>query len=299
MHPNLSGKLVIWRFTDGKPGHEKQTLGLCNALSAQSTTDIHELAVRRNGMNLLNWLAGRYPPGKDLPPPDLLIGAGHATHLPMLAARRAYGGRIVVLMRPSLPLSWFDLCLIPEHDDAPRRKNVIPTKGAITPLKPCSNHDPGRGLVLVGGPSQHFKWQSHAVTQQIMTLVTERPDLDWTLTTSRRTPPDFLSGLNSPHLHVLPADATPPGWLETQLGLAGEVWVTPDSVSMVYEALTAGCRVGLFDLPAMDGSRVAKGVTNLILEGYVVQFSPNTMSILQATKTPPLDEAQRCARLIL
>jgi hypothetical protein len=95
-------------------------------------------------------------------------------------------------------------------------------------------------------------------------------------------------------IQVFPAEATPSGWLEGQLARAGEAWVTPDSVSMVYEALTAGCRVGLFDLPAKPASRVARGVLALKADGLVSAFPhpprPNRH---------PLNEAGRCASLIL
>jgi hypothetical protein len=62
---------------------------------------------------------------------------------------------------------------------------------------------------------------------------------------------------------------------------------------MVYEALTAGCRVGLLDLPEKAHSRVAKGVMGLKAKGLVSQF-PSAPR--QAT---PLKEASRCAAIIL
>jgi mitochondrial fission protein ELM1 len=114
--------LTLWRITDGKPGHEKQTLGLCQALLRQHEGRCFDVDVCRQP--LLNWLMGRFPAGRSLPPPDLIIGAGHHTHFAMLAARRAFGGRCVVLMRPSLPLAWFDLCLIPRHDHPPVQANA-------------------------------------------------------------------------------------------------------------------------------------------------------------------------------
>lgn len=287
--------LVIWRLSDGKPGHEKQTLGLCHALGRLAPAKTIDIRAHDGWRNTLYWAAvGRYPPGRDLPAPDLLVGAGHATHLPLLAARRAHGGRTVVLMKPSLPLALFDLCLIPEHDAPPPRPNVIPTLGALNDVAPGGEHDPPRGLILVGGPSPHFRWDSRAIARQIIELTRARPELDWRLTTSRRTPADFLDGLDAGGLELFPAEATPPGWLERQLAEAGEAWVTPDSVSMVYEALTSGCRVGLFDLPAVHGSRVAKGVMALEAQGRVATFPQHPPA-----KPLALAEAARCAGLIL
>lgn len=287
--------LVLWRLTDGKPGHEKQTLGLCAALERITPSRTIDIRVSGGWRNLVHWMTGQFPAGRGLPPPDLLLGAGHATHLPLLAAHRAYGGKTVVLMGPSLPLGLFDLCLIPEHDSPPQRPNVVPTLGALNTLRPTDTHAPDRGLILVGGPSGHFRWDSRAVARQIGELVKSRGEMAWTLTTSRRTPADFLGTLDIGTLDIRPMETTAPGWLEDRLAEAGEVWITPDSVSMVYEALTAGCGVGLFELPANAGSRVAGGVMSLLAKGHVSRISQGTV----ANTPAPLNEADRCARLII
>ena len=96
---------VIWRFSDGKPGHEAQTQGLINALAQRRQLQVHELSVHDYRRGLLDIVKKRFAPGTALPAPALLIGAGHATHWPLLAARRARGGRIIVMMKPSLPRS--------------------------------------------------------------------------------------------------------------------------------------------------------------------------------------------------
>ncbi|MFN3595388.1 MAG: ELM1/GtrOC1 family putative glycosyltransferase, partial [Thiobacillaceae bacterium] len=118
-HPTPSC-LTLWRLIDGKPGHEKQSLGLAQALQRLAAARWYDVRVHGTAFAsvraALQWALRRFPAGHGLPAPDLILAAGHATHLPALAARRAYGGRIVVLMRPSLPLALFDLCLIPAHD---------------------------------------------------------------------------------------------------------------------------------------------------------------------------------------
>lgn len=291
--------LVVWRFTDGKPGHEKQTQGLCQALASKTSALIHVIPIRPGWRNLAYWLGWPAPYGKGLPRPHLLMGAGHATHLPMLAARRQYGGKVVVLMRPSLPLSLFDLCLIPAHDAPPARDNVVPTLGALNNVQPSQAHDPRRALVLVGGPSPHFQWDSAHIARQIQALAQARPALHWRLTTSRRTPASFLAAPELAGLECHAAAATPPGWLEAQLAQAGEVWVTPDSVSMVYEALTAGCRVGLLHLPPRPGSRVARSILGLAAQGMVAASQGQALPCAPPPPPPALDEARRCADIVL
>lgn len=298
--------LVIWRLVDGKPGHEKQTLGLAQALTRQVPAQTHTLAAETGAAALGHWLTGQFPPGAALPAPDLILGAGHATHLLLLAARRARGGKAIVLMRPSLPLAWFDLCLIPEHDTPPARANVVATRGVLNAVHPGGTHDPGRGLFLVGGPSGHYRWDDHQVAHQVLAVTRAAPEVAWRLTTSRRTPPGFLPALEverPANLELVPHTATPPGWLEQRLREAASTWVTEDSVSMLYEALTAGTRVGLIQVPekasARGGTRVGAGVRDLIAAGWV---TPYTAWRETRTLPPPPDqfqEAERCARLIL
>ena len=291
-------ELVIWRLTDGKPGHEKQTRGLADALARLTPTQCHDIRVGKGTGQILNALLGRFPQGQGLPAPHLILAAGHATHIPLLAARRAWGGKSVVLMRPSLPLAWFDLCLIPAHDTPPARANVVVTRGVLNTLTDRKAHDPACGLFLIGGPSPHFVWDGASVLAQIRSVLDAHPDMRWTLTNSRRTPGDFLVALLPEHrVKCFAADATPPGWLEEELARSGKVWCTPDSVSMVYEALTAGCRVGLLDLPAVVGSRVAAGVAKLVGDGYVEPFREKPPGC--AAAAAGLNESERCAKWIL
>lgn len=295
--------LILWRLLDGKPGHEKQTLGLANALACQADCRRIDLPAPTRRASLASWLAGRFPAGDGQPAPDLILAAGHATHLAALAARRARGGRIVVLMRPSLPLAWFDLCLVPQHDAPPARANVIATRGALNAVTPSDRHDPATGLILIGGPSAHYRWDAAAVIGQVGAVLAAEPARHWRLTDSRRTPAGFLAELAAATagtgLEILPHAATPPGWLEQALAAAGQAWVSEDSVSMVYEALTSGAPVGLIRLPARQPSRVGRGIAGLLRDGLLTAFE----HWQQAPRLPPppgrFDEAGRCAREIL
>ncbi len=307
MPPNTPRLLTIWRLTDGKPGHEKQSLGLARALERLAGARRYDLPVAGRTLRgalpaLFDWLRRRFPAGQALPDPDLILAAGHATHLPALAARRARGGRIVVLMRPSLPLGLFDLCLGPEHDRPPRRYSVIATRGVLNTVLPAPTKDPGRGLMLIGGPSPHFRWDSDAVIDQVGKIAASTPQIAWQLTTSRRTPVNFLDKLAArprPNLEALPHTATPPGWLEARLAECGQAWVTEDSVSMLYEALTADCRVGLLRLPASGSNRLAAGVAKLVDEGWIAPFEAWHPGRLPDAPPVHFNEAERCARLIL
>lgn len=302
MHPALLQPLTLWRLVDGKPGHEKQTLGLAQALGR--LTDCRRIDIPAPaGGNLRSWLTGRFPAGAGLPAPDLILAAGHTTHLAALAARRAHGGRIVVLMRPSLPLAWFDLCLIPEHDRPPVRSNVLATLGVLNAVTPTGAHDPDTGLFLIGGASPHFAWDDEAVLGQVRAVAAAARSVRWRLTDSRRTPPGFLAGLAADPavagLEILPHATTPSGWLEQALAGAGQAWVTEDSVSMVYEALTAGCAVGLLRLPAKGESRISRGIADLVREARLTPFDAWQRTGVLPPPHDRFDEAGRCGHEIL
>ena len=293
--------MVVWRLTDRKPGHENQTSGLVAALLRRGPVQCHDIAIDRATTGMADLLLRRFPPGNPLPPPDLLLGAGHTTHLPLLAARRARGGRAVVLMRPSLPLGLFDLCLIPEHDNPPRRRNVLATHGVLNGLTASGAHHQDRGLVLIGGPSKHYGWDQPGLMGRLRRLFESSPAVRFTLTDSRRTPDSFISDLEMqrfPNCEIVPLAETGPGWVAAQLAESALAWVTEDSVSMVFEALTAGCRVGLLPVPLQRPGRVSRGVNALLEAGWVGRFENG------AEGAPPLpragfNEADRCAEWML
>lgn len=293
---------VVWRFSDGKAGHDNQTGGLAEALARLRSVETHTLDPLPLLTALRGLLGGRQPGWRRLPAPDLLLGAGHRTHLSLLAARRIRGGKVVVLMRPSLPLDLFDLCLIPEHDAPPARPNVLVTRGALNRIQPSAMLEPERGLLLIGGPSAHFGWDDAALRPQIAAIVAADPTIRWTLTTSRRTPPSFLeglSGMTDPRLAVVPVAATGPDWLPAQLARAGRVWVTADSVSMVYEALTAGAAVGVLDIPRKHSSRISRGLDRLAADGWITSFADWRQRRHLHRPAGVFNEAERCAHWIV
>ena len=306
--------VVVWAFTDGKAGHENQTRGLLAALAQRHPLDARWISLPAYASVLSSLMTRRFLPGVGLPPPALLIGAGHRTHLPMLAARRAHGGRSVVLMKPSLPRAWFDLCAIPEHDfarvptsatraaanDGPG-SNVLLTRGALNVMQP-GDKDARAGLILIGGPSRHYGWREKEIVDQVHALAQCEVTVNWTLSTSRRTPASTttrLQALAFSNLKVVPVHETGPGWLAERMASTAWVWVTEDSVSMVYEALTAACATGVLAVPARRrGGKITRGIAALVQAGLVVRFSDWQDDKQPAPAPSPFNEAARVAAWI-
>lgn len=299
--------LVVWAFTDGKAGHENQTRGLLAALAQRQPLDARWINVPAYASVLSSLMTRRFLPGVGLPPPSILIGAGHRTHLPMLAARRAHGGRSIVLMKPSLPRAWFDLCVIPEHDVAPGRaagigSNVLLTRGALNGMQ-VGTKNPKSGLILVGGASRHYGWREKDLVTQVQTIVQRQTTVQWILTTSRRTPSSTTTNLQAlvfSNLAVVPVQATGAGWLAEKLAQATYVWATEDSVSMVYEALTAGCATGVLPVPRRRRvGKIARGIADLANDGLITHFNDwqNDKQLMPSPK--PFNEAARVAAWII
>ncbi|MDP1658179.1 MAG: ELM1/GtrOC1 family putative glycosyltransferase [Methylotenera sp.] len=292
--------LVVWRVVDGKRGHERQTQGLLCALQqlfALQTFDVQRLTLVRA---FWSWLIGRFITKQKLPQPAIIVGAGHSTHLTMLAASRALGAKTIVLMRPSLPLVCFDLCIIPEHDGI-FAKNVLSSKGALNPVQAATQKDQRLGLILLGGLSHHYDWDDAVIMRQLIELVVHHTEMNWLISTSPRTPESILHLLRDLHLtnvtlvgyHEVDAD-----WLPSKMALATYVWVTPDSVSMVYEALTAGASVGVFDLVAKSGSKVAHGIADLVSSQYLTPYHDWEKHRVLTPAGIAFNEAARCAQWI-
>ena len=293
--------VILWQISDGKRGHLSQSTGLIEALRRRAPLVVHQVKAPPLGRSLASCFTGKTPWAAQLPVPQVVIGAGHATHAALLAVGRAYGARTVVLMRPSLPLDWFDYCLAPAHDDPPARDNVIITAGAVNPMQATKDHDPERGLILVGGPSRHYHIDTHALLSRIKQVLAHAPPRYWTLSNSPRTPAQLnreLVGLESAGVDMALWDRCGASWLAEALARARDVWVTEDSVSMIYEALSSGCRVGLLPLPRKSASRLHRAIDQLLEEGYVCAYDQDGKTEL---RTPPrtLDEANRCAGLLL
>ena len=294
--------LTLWLITDNKPGHRSQLQGLAQAMAARTAIETHWIDAPPARHALLHWLSARFPPGAGLPDPDFILVAGHRTHLAGLAARRACGGRLIALMQPSLPLGWFDLCIIPQHDSPPARANVITTRGVLNTARPDRERQTDKGLFLIGGPSKHFGWDSAGLLAQIDAILAATPDVRWTLTTSRRTPAQTesaLLALRARGVDVRPVSDTPPGWAMVQVACSAQAWVSEDSVSMVYESLTAGAATGLLAVPRLGETRIAAGVAELQREGFVTPFADWQRTGRLSTPPERLAEADRVAEAVL
>ena len=291
---------IIWRLVDGKPGHDRQSAGLVAALGERIAIDATTFDMRLTRVGLWHYARASLPFGANAPAPDLIIGAGRACQWPLIAARHARGGKAIYLMKPAWPLRCFDYCVIPEHDEPPERANVCVSEGVLNDMV-RAEPDADSGLILIGGPSAHFAWDERSVLRQIHTIIDAFPDKQWLVTDSRRTPIATRNALAIPanrNVEFISADDMGNGGLQQYMRGADMIWVSADSVSMIYEALTTGARVGLIDVPVARASRISRIGEQLAVRERVTRFGDWQAGAMLVSR-PPLDEARRCAGLIL
>lgn len=309
----------IWHLSDHKAGHVAQARGLFVALERLGVTvNVLDISVSEiSSFALILYLLshgriGKLPSNLEgQPTPDLIVGVGHATHWPLILLKRCFPqAKSIVLMRPTLPISWFDFAIVPAHDYAdPEPKvpdHVFISKGVLNPLVNEHRHEKNRHLILIGGASKRYAYSEDVLIQQIQELIDElshKIDPQTViLTTSRRTPSSFLENPffqhQQNHLQVFPVTETPQGWLFEQLQLAEVVWVTRDSGSMLFEALTAGCSVGLLTMPQIKEDTVTKATDLLSEQRFFLPLSAY-LNHEEFKAMPQLQEANRAASWLL
>jgi mitochondrial fission protein ELM1 len=294
--------LRLWCLMDGKPGHQNQTLGLVDALRrvGRANLAVREIPVPHQFPHRFfgpQW--NRHAVG---PAPHLIIGAGHATHFSMLAAKYRFGGRAIVLMKPSLPMQLFDLCVIPDsHRIRPNHPKVFVTRGVLNRIRYSQRREAGRGLILLGGPSAHFHWDSDRVFDQLHQVIHLQPNRKWTIATSRRTPDSLLQRCRDQPLDARLVEHADVGreWLPAEIEASESIWVTEDSVSMTYEAVTSGASVGTFQLARNRQTRVTLGMDRLTEAGCVTPWSVWRETGKLSAARLALNEAERTAEEIV
>ena len=196
--------LTLWLLGDGKPGHENQSLGLADALSRRVPCEVHRVSIAGK-RGIVTRVKAALRASENLPVPDLIIGAGHATHLALLRLARKHRARSIVLMKPSLPMGFFDLCIVPAHDFSKgcNRENVIITQGALNRVSPPADSVREGKMILIGGPSSSHGWDGEALLAALSQIA---GDGGWQLTDSRRTPAGFTDEIRRrlPAIEVFP-----------------------------------------------------------------------------------------------
>jgi len=285
--------------SDGKAGHRSQAVGLYKAMQRQSADEVTFEEILIDQLPIFSLVSAMFK--KSIvtlkQPPDYIFGVGSHTQLRVLLLGKVFPqAKTVILMKPNFPVNWFDYAIIPEHDGVDASEHVITTQGALNPIVNEQRHQPNRFLIALGGSSKRHHWNEEKVLDAIQQIVNLHPQAEIILTTSRRTPEEFLAHLNEKsfksQLKIFPVEKTPQGWIFEEMQKAEAVWVTEDSVSMIFEALTAGCQVGIIEIDRLKSDRITQLLDQLLTQALLGE---NKVKLLNLQ----LDEATQVAHILL
>ena len=285
--------------SDGKAGHRSQAVGLYKAMQRQSADEVTFEEILIDQLPIFSLFSAIFK--KNIAAlkqqPDYVFGVGSHTQLRVLLLGKVFPqAKTVILMKPNFPVNWFDYAVIPEHDGVEASEHVITTQGALNPIVNEQRHQPNRFLIALGGSSKRHHWNEEKVLDAIQQIVNLHPQAEIILTTSRRTPEEFLAHLNEKsfksQLKIFPVEKTPQGWIFEEMQKAEAVWVTEDSVSMIFEALTAGCQVGIIEIDRLKSDRITQLLDQLLTQALLGE---NKVKLLNLQ----LDEATQVAHILL
>jgi uncharacterized protein len=188
---------------------------------------------------------------------------------------------------------WFDLCIAPAHEGARTSARVIATRGMLPPPGIPRPKVAGTGLMVIGGPALQYRWSDDELIAQISEILSRHPDSRWYLTTTLQTPAETerrLQELAGQNVFCIPHHEADPKWLFGRIQDAEQVWLTEDSLSVIYQALTAGAAIGLLSMPRRKPNREVAA-----LEGLVVFFPAWQAGTALHAPQPPFNESARCA----
>jgi len=284
----------IWVIHDDKPGHLSQLQGLTQRLIAHAETTIRWIDSKEVNTTIKS-MFGKTPMEHGEERPDMVLGAGHGTHRPLLKLAKQYSAISVVMMKPSFPLRMFDFVICPKHDELEENDRTLNTYGAINKIEPSKTEkiNKEKHLVLLGGPSKHYEWDDDILLKEIGIVCNTFSKKAWHLSSSPRTPDTFLNkvadlNIQNLELHDYHQDAALN--LISSLEQCSQAWITPDSVSMLYESLTSGCQTSIFSLAPNNRIRPSKvvkqvqelvqnkniGNINMLAAGHMDELLPST-----------------------
>ncbi len=247
---------ICW-FKDSKIGHEKQVHAILNNLALT-----HDLLIEERYISNPVWLELflyllKIKPKQDSVP-DIIIGAGSKTTIPMLRYKIDKKTKIISVMKPQFFESKFDLIIAPKHDYKVAPNNVFTHIGSLAKV----NINPeleNIGLIIIGGVNKHFNFDDNYLISQIDFVISLFPDIKWIVFNSRRTPKSFNERIKQNTLvekFIDVASNFEP--LDDYLSKAKFKFVTPDSVNMIFESLSSSGKTYLFDMHSFRENKITQ-----------------------------------------
>ncbi|MDK2964088.1 MAG: uncharacterized protein PWQ29_1482 [Verrucomicrobiota bacterium] len=261
-------------LTDGKPGHENQSVALCRHLGLEYETV--KVSYPRKAAKALSYLLdhlgiytdrlfqvsskvqsrkSRANRHSDLRPSpfDLVVSAGSTTFYPNKVISRKLSIPNIAVLNPRGYRMDFTWILCPAYDHPAKRSNIIEL-----PINLCAADDtffeekaaefktkhtpaaPAAGFII-GGPNAVSTIDADALKIQLETAFRLTEGCERWVTTSRRTPSDVETVIEAfPFDYRLINSRDPYNPVPAFIQLCDRLFVTSDSASMISECVSFG-----------------------------------------------------------
>ena len=258
-------------LTDGKAGHENQSKAFARALGCDF--DLVHVRFRSKTAKALSYVLDHlgihtlklfdFPQSSNPPISQLVIGTGSGTFYAAKTLARRLGIPCGVVLYPrGYRIDTFNCILAPTFDNPPPAPNVIEIPVNLVAADATfyadgvkafreRHADTGRPAVavIVGGPNKCSTLTSDWMRSRLEEIFSQHPDAEKWVTTSRRTPPEVESVVDSfpfdykliysrDHFNPIPAFVS----------LAAHLYVTAESTGMLSEA----CSFGTAEVHVLD-----------------------------------------------
>lgn len=249
-------------LTDGKPGHENQSLALCRhlGLDAEKVTVSYPSRAAKALSYLLDYLhiyrstlfrISNFE--LQVSSFKLIISTGSTTFYPNKVLARRQGIPNIAILNPKGYRPDFSKILCPVYDHPPKRDNVIELPLALCAADETffaakaeefrTKHAPKKPAIgfIIGGPNAVSTMGAAALKQQLEQAFAHTKGRERWVTTSRRTPREveaIIKALPFDYLLINSRDSYNP--VPAFIQLCDRLFVTSDSASMISEAASFG-----------------------------------------------------------
>ena len=294
-------------LTDGKAGHENQSKAFARALGCEfDLVEVHfksklskalSYLLDRVGVRSLRLLSAAVDCSRMQPKPVAVIGTGSGTFYAAKAVAKKLGVKCGVVLYPrGYDIKSFDCVLAPAFDRPKTAENVIEIpanlvandeafyeKGVAAFLEKRgmgqqAHDNKGEAVaVIVGGPNKCSTMTPEWMKAQLDAIfdsniqTSERSNVQFWVTTSRRTPPEVEAVVDSyPWNYKLLYSNDHYNPIPAFVKLAKKLYVTAESTGMLSEA----CTFGSAEVVALDNlnpgpHKFRRFVEDLRRGGYV------------------------------
>jgi len=269
--------------SDGRKGHENQSVAVAKYLGF--SYEIVKVDAAFVGSKLLGYIWDKLKiylkifvieneiPAKSY---NIVIGTGSSTYYAVKYFAKIYGAKSITTMLPSGYRYDFDIIFAQDHDNPPKRDNIIKIPANfsyVEPQKIYKAYNRSVGIVI-GGDNGVFTFSKKALKLQLDQIIALFSGYEIAVTTSPRTSKEIDALIASygfdyevifSHKPLNPI----PDFLEQ----CETVFITADSTSMISEAISFGeANIEILPLKSSKENKFERFITQLEEEGYIHIF---------------------------